>query len=70
MDLIAAHFGKQGARLSRYPSVRMAIFSDLDHALFMTTGSAHVVALCERIAKETTSRVADPVFPGREPVVS
>ncbi|KDR30852.1 alpha/beta fold hydrolase [Caballeronia zhejiangensis] len=69
MDLIAAHFGKQGARLSRYPSVRMAIFSDLDHALFMTTGSAHVVAVCERIAKENTSPVADPVFSGREPVV-
>jgi alpha-beta hydrolase superfamily lysophospholipase len=68
MDLIAAHFGKHGARLSRFPSVRMAIFPDLDHSLFMTAGSAHVVALCERIAKETHSPVADPAFPGREPV--
>ncbi|SAK91637.1 alpha/beta hydrolase [Caballeronia fortuita] len=69
MDLIAAHFGRQGARLSRFPSVRMAVFPDLDHALFMSSGSAHVVALCERIAKETTSPVADPVFSTRESVV-
>ncbi|SAK67918.1 alpha/beta hydrolase [Caballeronia temeraria] len=68
MDLIAAHFGKQGARLSRFPSVRMAIFSDLDHALFMTSGSAQVIALCERIARQVASPIADPVFPGRESV--
>ncbi|WP_321793766.1 alpha/beta fold hydrolase [Caballeronia sp. J97] len=69
MDLIAAHFGKRGVRLARFPSVRMAIYPDLDHALFMTTGSMHVAALCERVARETTSPVADPVIPVREPVV-
>jgi pimeloyl-ACP methyl ester carboxylesterase len=69
LDLIAAHFGKHGARLSRFPSVRMMIFPDLDHSLFMTAGSAHVVALCERIAKETNAPIADAAFPGREPVV-
>jgi pimeloyl-ACP methyl ester carboxylesterase len=69
LDLIAAHFGKHGARLSRFPSVRMMIFPDLDHSLFMTAGSAHVVALCERMAKETNAPIADAAFPGREPVV-
>ncbi|SAK92606.1 alpha/beta fold hydrolase [Caballeronia ptereochthonis] len=69
MDLIAAHFGKGGARLSRFPSVRMEIFPDVDHSLFMTAGSAQVIALCENVAKETRAAVTDPMFPGREPVV-
>ncbi|MDR5747389.1 alpha/beta fold hydrolase [Caballeronia sp. LZ029] len=69
MDLIAAHFGKQGARLSRYPSVRMMVYTDLDHSLFMTAGSTQVVALCERIAKESNSPVADSALPREEPVV-
>jgi pimeloyl-ACP methyl ester carboxylesterase len=69
MDLIAAHFGKQGARLSRFPSVRMAIFPDIDHSLFMTASSAQVTALCERVAKEALAPVADPAFQEREPVV-
>jgi hypothetical protein len=47
----------------------MMIFPDLDHSLFMTAGSAHVVALCERMAKETNAPIADAAFPGREPVV-
>ncbi|BBU29613.1 alpha/beta hydrolase [Burkholderia sp. THE68] len=70
MDLIAAHFGKQGARLSRFASVSMAVFPDMDHSLFMTTGSARVIALCERIARETRSPVPEQTFPEREPVVS
>jgi hypothetical protein len=69
IDLIAAHFGKGGARLSRYPSVRMATLPDVDHSLFMPSGSAHVIALCENIIKETKPLVADAAFPGREPVV-
>jgi hypothetical protein len=69
MDLIAAHFGKGGARLSRFPSVRMAILPDADHSLFMPAGSAQVIALCESMVKETKAPVADATFPGREPVV-
>lgn len=69
MDLIAANFGKGGARLSRFPSVRMAVFSDADHSLFMPSGSSQVVTLCESVVKETRATVADAMFPGREPVV-
>ncbi|SPB13274.1 alpha/beta hydrolase [Caballeronia novacaledonica] len=69
MDLIAAHFGKHGARLSRFASVRLMIYPDLDHALFMPAGAAHVVALCERIAKEVHAPIADSAFPHEEPVV-
>ena len=69
MDLIAAHFGKQGARLSRFPSVRMAIFPNVDHSLFMPIGSAQVIALCESVVKEMISPVADRAFAAREQVV-
>jgi alpha-beta hydrolase superfamily lysophospholipase len=69
MDLIAANFGKGGARLARFPSVRMAIFPDADHSLFMASGSAQVVALCESVVKESRATVADAMFPGQEPVV-
>ncbi|MDR5783517.1 alpha/beta fold hydrolase [Caballeronia sp. LZ065] len=69
MDLIAANFGKGGARLSRFPSVRMAVFSDADHSLFMPSGSSQVVTLCESVVKETRATVADAMFPRREPVV-
>ncbi|SAL60873.1 alpha/beta hydrolase [Caballeronia peredens] len=68
-DLINAHFGKGGARLSRFPSVRMAIFPDADHSLFMSAGSAQVIALCDNVAKEMRATVSDPMFPGRESVV-
>ncbi|WP_061169137.1 alpha/beta fold hydrolase [Caballeronia hypogeia] len=68
MDLIAAHFGKQGARLSRFQDVRMAIFPNVDHSLFMSAASAQVIALCESVTKEMSPPVADPAFPGRESV--
>lgn len=69
MDLIAAHFGKQGARLSPFPSVRMTIFPDVDHSLFLASGSAQAVAVCERVARESNSPVADHVLPNRVSVV-
>jgi alpha-beta hydrolase superfamily lysophospholipase len=68
MDLIAAHFGKHGARLSRFPSVRMAIFPDIDHSLFMAGGAARVVALCERVAKEISAPVVDHALSDSEAV--
>lgn len=45
VDLLTAHFGKMGTRLSRYPSVRAAIYDDLDHALFSPAASAKVIGL-------------------------
>jgi hypothetical protein len=47
----------------------MIVYPNLDHSLFMTAGSTQVVALCERIAKESNSPVADPAFSRREPAV-
>ncbi len=51
VDLLTAHFGKLGARLSRYPSVRPAIYDDIDHALFSPTASAKVMALTAEFLK-------------------
>jgi hypothetical protein len=47
----------------------MIVYPNLDHSLFMTAGSTQVVALCERVAKESNSPVADSALPRREPVV-
>lgn len=51
VDLLNAHFGKMGARLSRFPSVRAAIHDDLDHALFSPAASAKVTALTAAFIK-------------------
>ncbi len=47
LDLLESYFGKLGARLSRYPSVRVVTFSDVDHSLFISTCLGQVIGLCE-----------------------
>ncbi|WP_075644344.1 alpha/beta hydrolase [Caballeronia cordobensis] len=69
LDLIAAHFGKEGARLSRFPSVQMNILPDIDHSLFITTGAAQVIAICERVAREATASATERAVLRKEPAV-
>jgi alpha-beta hydrolase superfamily lysophospholipase len=51
LDIINAHFGKMGARLSRFPKVRPAIFDDIDHALFSPLAAEKVTALAASFVK-------------------
>ncbi len=59
MDVLAAHFGHHGARLSKLTNIRVAIFDDVDHALFNATHAAQVIALCESAIKAPDTRHAD-----------
>jgi alpha-beta hydrolase superfamily lysophospholipase len=52
MDVLAAHFGSRGARLSRFASVRVAVLDHIDHALFNPASSAEVIALCDAAIRE------------------
>ncbi|WP_244816168.1 alpha/beta hydrolase [Caballeronia sp. Lep1P3] len=70
LDLLAAHCGKLGARLSRYPNVRVMTFPDVDHSLFNPASSAQVIALCESISKETSAPPPQGTMPVRAPAVS
>jgi alpha-beta hydrolase superfamily lysophospholipase len=63
MDLLSAHFGNGGARLSRLASVRVAILDDIDHALFNAASSAQVIALCESVIKQTDTHDVDVSLP-------
>jgi hypothetical protein len=63
MDLLAAHFGKRGARLSRFASVRVDIFDDVDHALFNPASSAQVIALCEAAIRQTDASSIETHLP-------
>ncbi|WP_233807055.1 alpha/beta hydrolase [Paraburkholderia sp. HP33-1] len=70
MDLLAANFGRRGARLSRFPSIRVAIFDDIDHALFNATNSAKVISLCDSVIKETSGAAEQTNHPVGAPAVS
>jgi pimeloyl-ACP methyl ester carboxylesterase len=63
MDLLSAHFGNGGARLSRLASVRVAILDDIDHALFNAASSAQIIALCESFIKQTDTHDVDVPLP-------
>jgi pimeloyl-ACP methyl ester carboxylesterase len=52
LDLLASHFGTLGARLSRFPTVRVAAYPDLDHSLFNAACLSEVIGLCEVVVKE------------------
>jgi alpha-beta hydrolase superfamily lysophospholipase len=52
MDVLAAHFGSRGARLSRLACVRVAVLDHIDHALFNPASSAEVIALCDAAIRE------------------
>ncbi|KND60423.1 Hydrolase of the alpha/beta superfamily [Candidatus Burkholderia verschuerenii] len=65
LDLLSSYFGKNGARLSRYPSIRLAAFPDVDHSLFNPACLRHVIGLCEAIAKETGSPAPVGAMPQR-----
>jgi pimeloyl-ACP methyl ester carboxylesterase len=70
MDLLAAHFGKHGKRLSRYESVRVAIFDDIDHALFNAASSAKVIALCDTLLREMSVTSKEAPVPDGAPAIS
>ncbi|SAL32191.1 serine aminopeptidase domain-containing protein [Caballeronia telluris] len=70
MDILAAHFGKHGRRLSRYESVRVAVFDDIDHALFAAASSAKVIALCDTLLKEMSVTSKDAPVPDGTPAIS
>lgn len=70
LDLLAAHCGKLGVRLSRYPNVRVMTFPDVDHSLFNPASSAQIISLCESVIKETNSPVREERLGVRAPAVS
>jgi hypothetical protein len=70
MDMLAAHFGKHGKRLSRYGSVRVAVFDDIDHALFNGESSAKVIALCDTLLREMSVTSKDAPVPNGAPAIS
>jgi hypothetical protein len=70
LDLLAAHCGKMGVRLSRYPNVRVITFPDVDHSLFNPASSAQIISLCESVIKETNVPVREETVRMRAPAVS
>jgi len=70
LDLLAAHCGKLGARLSRYSNARVVTFAHVDHSLFNPASSAQVLALCESISKETNAPVRAETMAVRARAVS
>jgi hypothetical protein len=46
LDILTAHFGKRGRRLSRFLPVRAAVMDDIDHALFNSESFGKVIDLC------------------------
>jgi alpha-beta hydrolase superfamily lysophospholipase len=57
LDLLASYFGRQGARLSKFPSVRVVTSPELDHSLFNAGSVQHVIALCDMVVKDTNAAV-------------
>jgi hypothetical protein len=70
MDVLSAHFGSRGARLSRFASVRVAVLDGIDHALFNPASSAEVIALCEAAIRETGAQPRDRKLPAGAHAVS
>jgi pimeloyl-ACP methyl ester carboxylesterase len=66
LDILTAHFGKKGRRLSRFPAVRPAIFDDIDHSLFGPAASERVTALTAGFLKGLHARER-PVASERSP---
>jgi pimeloyl-ACP methyl ester carboxylesterase len=46
LDVIKTYFGAHAQGLSRFPSIRAAVFDDVDHALFGPVASQTAVAAC------------------------
>jgi alpha-beta hydrolase superfamily lysophospholipase len=65
LDLLASYFGKNGARLARYASVRVATYPDLDHSLFNPACLSQVIGVCEMVVKETSAPVTEVTMPER-----
>jgi pimeloyl-ACP methyl ester carboxylesterase len=63
LDLLASYFGTLGARLARYPSMRVTTFPDIDHSLFNAACLGQVIGLCETVLKETRAPAKDRVVP-------
>lgn len=70
MDLLAANFGRRGVRLWRFPSIRVTVFDDVDHALFNAANLAKVISLCDSVIKETSGAAEQTKNPVGAPVVS
>jgi pimeloyl-ACP methyl ester carboxylesterase len=69
LDLLASYFGRRGARLSRYPSVRVAEYPDVDHSLFNPACLRHVIGLCETVAREVSPPAQESAMPNRATAV-
>jgi pimeloyl-ACP methyl ester carboxylesterase len=66
LDQLNAHFGKHGKKLAEASTVKAAVFSDVDHALFDPRASAKIIALSETFIKDLhpkTSSIKGAVSP-------
>jgi pimeloyl-ACP methyl ester carboxylesterase len=66
LDQLNAHFGRHGKKLSRTTRVRVAVCSDVDHALYDTRALASVIALADTFIKDQkpdSAPVMEPVAP-------
>jgi pimeloyl-ACP methyl ester carboxylesterase len=66
LDQLNAHFGRHGKKLSRTTRVRVAVCSDVDHALYDTRALASVIALADTFIKDLkpdSAPVMEPVAP-------
>ncbi|WP_277185378.1 alpha/beta fold hydrolase [Caballeronia sp. BR00000012568055] len=69
LDLLASYFGKLGARLAKYPSVRVVTSPELDHSLFNAGSVQQVIGLCETVVKDTNVAVEERPLPHRATAV-
>jgi pimeloyl-ACP methyl ester carboxylesterase len=69
LDLLASHFGKLGARLAKFPSVRVVTWPELDHSLFNAQSVPQVIGLCETVVKDTNVAVEQRPLPHRATAV-
>jgi pimeloyl-ACP methyl ester carboxylesterase len=51
LDVVTTYFGTRGKGLSRFPSIRAAVFDEVDHALFGPAASQTVIAACASFIK-------------------
>ena len=58
LDLLHAHFGRHGKKLSRLQRVKAAVCKDVDHAVYDTRAFTSVMALSETFIKDVQPRSA------------
>jgi pimeloyl-ACP methyl ester carboxylesterase len=58
LDQLNAHFGKHGKKLPEASTVKAAVFSDVDHALFDPRASAKIIALSETFIRDLHTKTS------------